>query len=125
MNRITEVELAGSKYPLNFSAKAARLVADRYGDLSKVSKAFENKSISEAMTELIWLLALLMEQGAAYKKLIDNEEVRRFTEDELEVVIGIVDISDLKTTLFASMLAGTKQTVEVADEKNAVATQSE
>ena len=39
MSRITEIEIAGRKYPLNFSVRAAKEVANRYGDISSVGEA--------------------------------------------------------------------------------------
>lgn len=124
MNRITEIEIAGRKYPLNFSVKAAKEVSERYGDISNIGDAFEGKSTSEMMDEANWILALLIEQGVAYKKIVDGEEVKGLTQDDLEVVMGVVDFADLKNTLLGAMTAGMRREVEVEpDPKNAETTQ--
>lgn len=125
MNRITELEIAGRKYPLNFSVKAAKEVSKRYGDISSVGDAFSDKPLDEMMDEATWLLALLLEQGAAYKKAMDGEDIKVFTKDELEVVLGVTDFAKLKDTLLGAMMAGMKREVEVApDPKNAETTQN-
>lgn len=124
MNRITEIEIAGKKYPLNFSVKAAKEVSERYGDITNIGDAFEGKSTSEMMDEANWILALLIEQGVAYKKIVDGEEVKGLTQDELEILMGVVDFADLKSTLLGAMTAGMRREVEVEpDPKNAETTQ--
>lgn len=124
MNRITEIEIAGRKYPLNFSTKAAKEVAKRYGDISNVMDAFKGKTTDEMMDEAIWLLALLIEQGVAYRKIVDDEDIRGLSAEELEIVMGVFDFSDLKNTILGAMTAGMKREVEVEiDPKNAMTTQ--
>ena len=120
MHRITEIEIAGRKYPLNFSTKAVKEVSKRYGDISKVGDAFSDRPVDEMMDEATWLLALLIGQGVAFKKIIDGEEIKGLTQEELEVVMGIVDFADLKDTLLGAMTAGMDREVEV---KNGKATQ--
>jgi len=124
MSRITEIEIAGRKYPLNFSVKAAKEVAKRYGDITNIDKAFDNKTLDEMMDEATWILALLIEQGVAYKKVMDGEDIKALTKEELEVVMGVVDFTDIKETLLSAMTAGMKREVEVEqDPKNAKTTQ--
>ena len=113
MNRITEIEIAGRKYPLNFSTKAVKEVSKRYGDISKVGDAFSDRPVDEMMDEATWLLALLIGQCVAFKKIIDGEEIKGLTQEELEVVMGIVDFADLKDTLLGAMTAGMDREVEV------------
>lgn len=124
MNRITEIEIADKKYPLNFSTKAAKEVAKRYGDVSNIGEAFTGKTTDEMMDEAIWILALLIEQGVAYKKIVDNEEIKGLNREELEVVMGVFDFSNLKNTILGAMTAGMNREVEVEiDSKNAMTTQ--
>ena len=124
MSRITEIEIAGKKYPLNFSVKAAKEVAKRYGDIANIDKAFNSKTMDEMMGEANWILALLIEQGVAYKKIVEGEDVKGLKEDELEIVMGVVDFADLKDTLLGAMTAGMEREVEVEpDTKNAETTQ--
>lgn len=124
MSRITEIEIAGSKCPLNFSTKAVKEITARYGSIDAVGSVFSEKAPDEALTELIWLIALLNKQGVAYKKIVDGEDAKCFSIEELEVVIGVSDLMILKDSLVAAMTQGMTQTVEVeTDPKNAKATQ--
>lgn len=126
MDRITEIEIAGKKYPLNFSVKAAKEVSKRYGDISNIGDAFSGKTMDEMMDESSWILALLIEQGVAYKKIVEGEDIKALTKEELEVVMGVVDFADLKDILLGAMMAGMKREVEVeTDPKNAETTQDE
>lgn len=124
MSRITEIEIAGTKYPLNFSVKAAKEVAKRYGDISNVGDAFSDKPVAEMMDEATWLLCLLISQGVAYKKLVEGEDVKGLSQEEIETVMGVADFTDLKDTLLGAMMSGMKREVEVEpDPKNAETTQ--
>lgn len=126
MNRITELEIAGRKYPLNFSTKAAKEVAKRYGDIANIDKAFKDKTIDEMMDEAIWILALLIDQGVAYKQIMDNEEIKGLGIEELEVVMGVADFANLKSTILGAMTAGMSREVEVvSDPKNEKTTQDQ
>jgi hypothetical protein len=126
MNRIGEIEIAGSTYPLNFSTKAAKEIAQRYDGLENIEDAFSGKAVDAMMDEIVWLLSLLISQGVAYKRIVDGEEVKSITADELEVVLGVADMSGLKDKIMGAMLTGMKREVEVEiDPKNAETTQSE
>ena len=127
MNRITEIELAGTSYPLNFSTRAAELFDERYGGLENIGSAISGSTTGKTIKEVRWMLATLIGQGAAYRRIVDKvENPPCLTEEELAVVMGIQDIQKLKTTLLAAMSAGSEPTVEVEpDKKNADATQGE
>jgi hypothetical protein len=126
MNRIGEIEIAGSTYPLNFSTKAAKEIAIRYDGLENIEGAFSGKAVDAMMDEIVWLLSLLIAQGVAYKRIVAGEEVKGITAEELEVVLGVADMAGLKDKIMDAMMGGMKREVEVeVDPKNAEATQSE
>ena len=126
MNRIGEIEIAGSKYPLNFSTKAAKEIAKRYDGLENIEDAFSGKAVDAMMDEIVWLLSLLIAQGVAYKRIVEGEEVKGITADELEVVLGVADMTDMKDKIMNAMLGGMKREVEVEiDPKNVETTQSD
>ena len=126
MNRIGEIEIAGSTYPLNFSTKAAKEIAQRYGGLENIEDAFSGKAVDAMMDEIVWLLSLLISQGVAYKRIVEGEEVKGITADELEVVLGVADMTDMKDKIMNAMLGGMKREVEVEiDPKNVETTQSD
>ena len=59
MNRIKEIEIAGVKYPLNFSVKRQKEVSKRYGDISNIGNAFDDRPMDEMMDEANWLLGII------------------------------------------------------------------
>ncbi len=125
MNRIGEIEIAGSTYPLNFSTKAAKEIAKRYDGLENIEDAFSGKAVDAMMDEIVWLLSLLIAQGVAYKRIVEGEEVKGITAEELEVVLGVADMAGLKDKIMDAMMGGMKREVEVeVDPKNAETTQS-
>lgn len=125
MNRLVEWQLAGKTYYLNFSQKAARLVSERYGSIENVSDIFEGKPIHEVLSETNWLLTLLIDQGAAYKKVVFDEEVPTISAEDLEVVMGLSDLSEMTTMVMGAITKGMSQTVEVEPSKNDETTQGE
>ena len=126
MSRIGEIEIAGSTYPLNFSTKAAKEIAQRYDGLENIEDAFSGKTVDAMMDEIVWLLSLLIAQGVAYKRIVEGEEVKGITADELEVVLGVADMTDIKDKIMNAMLGGMKREVEVEiDPKNVETTQSD
>lgn len=126
MNRITEFEIAGKKYPLNFSVKAARVVDERFGGLDNVKGIFGWGNIAESLYNISFMLSLLMEQGAAYKEIVEGEKITLPTADELDTLIGAPDVVRAQTAIFEAVGISMKTTVEVEpDAKNAEATQGE
>lgn len=125
MSRITNYELAGKVYPLNFSLKASKEVAARYGTVEGAADAISERSTEEALDEISWILALLMDQGAKYVKITEDRDVEPLSKDNLEIVLGMADISSMRDTLFGAMTAGMDREVLVEiDPKNAETTQS-
>lgn len=119
-----EIEIAGTKYPLNFSVKAAKEVSKKYGDVSKIADALSEKNVADTMGELIWLLALLIDQGVAYKKIVDKEEVKGASEEELEVIMNGSDFLGLNEILVNAMTIGMTQEVEITPDPNDETTQN-
>lgn len=126
MNRITEIDIAGKTYPLNFSTRAAKQMAARYGGMDQIDTAFEGKGIDEMLDDVIWMLALLIDQGVAYRRIIDGVQVDAVSADDLEVLLGMGDLVRIKDVLLEAMLAGAGREVEAEpDPKNAEATQEQ
>ena len=70
------------------------------------------------------MLSLLIAQGVAYKRIVEGEEVKGISADDLEVVLGVADMAGLKDKIMDAMLGGMSREVEVEqDPKNAKTTQ--
>lgn len=125
MERITEVEIAGTKYPLNFSLKAAKEVSEKYdGDISKIATVLTGEDLMVAMAEMIWLLELLISQGVEYMRITESEERKGITIEELEVVVCAGDFVRLNVIAMNAITNGMSREVEVEpDPKNEMTTQ--
>ena len=55
---------------------------------------------------------MLIEQGVAYKRIVEGEDIKGLTQDELEIIMGVVDFANLKDTLLGAMTAGMEREVE-------------
>ncbi len=125
MNRITEIEIAGKKYPLNFSLKAAKKLAEKYGDIQNIGDALNTQNTSQQMETATFMLYILIDQGCAYKRIMEEEDIKAPTLEELEIIVGVADFANISQTLMDAMTAGMKPTIETEPEepKNAKATQ--
>lgn len=124
MGRLKEIEIAGKKFPINFSTKAAKAVDEKFGGIENMGEIFSTETVAGMMENLVWLLHLLIEQGIAYKQLIEGEEIQGYTQDELEILIGVSDIHRMKSDLLNAVGIGMKPEVEVeTEEKNEETTQ--
>lgn len=124
-NRITEIEIAGKQYPVNFSMKAAKKFIERYGSVEDVWRKINEMNQMEKLDEVNWILALLIEQGCAYMKLMEGRDILPPEPDELEILLGIVDFAKMSDVIQAAILAGAAPEVEVELKKKAAAAQTE
>lgn len=144
MERITYTEIVGKQYPLNFSVRAADEVINRYGGISGINEALDiqpateqkeetekdqdiqalEKRTAKARKEVVWLLSLLMREGAAYCRILKGEEYKALSEDELYTVLTMVEAMQKRIDVLNAINAGLTATVEVEPEtKNAETTQ--
>lgn len=124
MGRIKEIEVAGKKLTLNFSTKAAKAVDERFGGIEQIGEVFSGDTVAGIMENIVWFLYLLTEQGAAYSKIVNGEEVAVYSLEELEVLVGFSDIMEMQNVLLDAIGMGMEAEIEVeTDEKNEETTQ--
>lgn len=119
MNRITEIEIAGKKYPLNFSMKAARKFIERYGSVEDVWRKLNKMGQVKKLEEINWILALMMEQGCVYRKLTDGEDITPLAANELEVLMGFTDFAAVSDKIQEAIVAGITPEIELKLKKKA------
>lgn len=125
MGRIKEIEVAGKKLTLNFSTKAAKAVDERFGGIEQIGEVFSGDTVAGIMENIVWFLYLLTEQGAAYSKIVNGEEVAVYSLEELEVLVGFSDIMEMQNVLLDAIGMGMEAEVKVeTDEKNEETTQA-
>ena len=125
MKRILDFEVAGKVYPHNFSVKVARKVDEDFGGLENLGDVMDG-GVGKGLFTVCALLHEMMEQGAAYKRLTEGEEIEIPSMDDLETLIGMQDASEMVTVIMQAAGFGSKATVEVEpDEKNEKTAQSD
>lgn len=122
MERITYIKIAGKQYPLNFSTRAAKKVAEKYGDITEIGQMFDKEKVVEMLDEFIWLLSILIAEGAAYERIVNGDDtVKPIPQEDLEVILGLADMQGLQTDIMGAVSAGQETTIAVVPEKNAEA----
>ena len=103
------MEVAGTKYPLSFSARVIVACNERYGSIDNIDSALENEAgdIGKVLTECFWLLAEMSRAGSAYQKLMGNDAPEPLTEDFLLDAVGADDIAELKFNIFSAITGDT------------------
>ena len=53
MERITYIKIAGKQYPLNFSTRAAKKVAEKYGDITELGAMFQQDKVVDILVQIL------------------------------------------------------------------------
>lgn len=132
MNRITEVELCGKMYALNYSAKAAQILSDRFDGPQNVFRAFipgkDEGRIDPLTTEVfdnvLFAAETMMKYGAKYREIFDGVSCGALSVAEMETLLGQQEYLILYSAVLGALQSGARREVEVEeDPKNVEATQ--
>lgn len=117
MARITDYELAGKNLKLTMSVATVMQIKNKFGSLEAMGDMVSGEDSAENLDNAVWLLAALSSAGAAYVKLTTGEDVNGWSYEELKMLIGLDDLSDVMSVIADAMNGSKAQTVEV-EEKN-------
>ena len=109
----TEIEIAGKKYPLNYSIRASRKITElpKLGDDAILQDAYEHN---------IHYLFVLLEEGADYKKRFLGEDGGfELSEEDLMAYFPPTDTEEIVKAVQDAMTAGTQREVSAKPGKNA------
>lgn len=123
MNRLSEIEICGTTYQLNFSVQAASEVYERYGDTAEMQEKVMDGYTEKSIAETLWVLGLLERQGAEYVKLHDGEEQPVLCTEVLPTLLGLREFNEVRAKIFEAITKSMTETVEVKPSKNAGTTQ--
>lgn len=124
MTRIVHVEIAGKQCALNCSTAAVVRITEKFGDFSeytqKVSKKMNDpKDVSKGFGDIVWLIALLLQQGKQYEKIFEGKEDGvAYTADELAVLLSPKEVMELYPTVLQAITSAMKREVEVKPDKS-------
>ena len=124
--RSSSVNIGGVKYPLIVTTRATKEIAKRYGGLESLGdRLMKSENFEEAISEVVWLIALLANQAIQIHNFQnrDNQKGQKqlLTEDEIELMTTPSDMVSFKEAITEAMVRGTKRTVESeedGEEKN-------
>jgi hypothetical protein len=121
--RAAVINIGGEDYTLLLTTKATKDIAARYGGLENLGeKLMKSENFEMALSEIIWLLALLANQPILIHNLKNKDAPRDLlTEDALEILTTPLDLAEYKDAIMAAMSKGTMRAVESEqnDAKNA------
>ena len=137
MDRITYVEIAGSKYPLSFSLGASKAFAKKFGSIDGMGEKLQGVGDGvdvEALDTITYIVATLIQQGVAYMNMFcadippekgvryENGKYVALTEEELDVAVDLNNAGELVSAITGAMNASGKTELNVeTKEKNGTA----
>lgn len=121
-DRLIPVEIAGVTYYMNFSLYATKRLTKLFGKGSALAALEAGKADTldeKSVDELLEMCAVLIQQGAEYRKLVEGEETPSLTVEELGVLADISDLNNLIQKFNEAVSAGSARETEVKpDRKN-------
>ena len=120
-DRSSSVVIGGKEYPLIVTTKATKEIAKRYGGLESLGeKLLKTENFEEALSEVVWLIALLANQAILMHNFQnrDNQKGQKqiLSEDEIELMTTPADMFAFKEAITEAMIRGTKRNVESEDD---------
>lgn len=136
MKKSVYIRLAGKDYPLNFSLGACKVITKELGSLDKLDKVLGEKFDADTIDKITTILLALINQGCAYKNIFEIDtgiydkaeaenpaldkdgRFKKVEREELEVAVGLEDISEIMTKITECIQASSTTEVEAVKEKN-------
>ena len=118
------ISLAGKKYEMVLSTRATKEIGKRYGGLGNLGeKLMQSENFEMAISEIVWLIALLANQSIQIHNLQHPDEKQDLlTEETVELLTTPLDLADYRDAIMTAMIKGTKrEVVSEDDSKNVVA----
>lgn len=116
MERLAEISIQGKSYPLNFSVAAAQFAEEKCGGISALMELAEGKPVG-FLTAALPLLAVMMDQGAAYLEITAGEAREKLTERQLSILLQVRDFPEVMNAFFQAVNRGIVREVEINPSK--------
>lgn len=123
MDRLTEIEIDGKVYFLNFSVSAAAQVYEKFGDMTGMQESMTDGFSGESVENTLWMLALLLEQGAAYQAIRNGGKGEMPDMESLPALLSMHEFHVVQGRIFEAVTKSIAPTIEVKPSKNAETTQ--
>lgn len=114
--RFSKVKIGDQEYKLVLTTRATKEIAKRYGGLGKLGEnLLKEKDFDKTISEVIWLVTLLANQGILIENLTKDAKSPCLTEDEVEILTIPGDIALFKDAISEALIKGTKRNIESED----------
>lgn len=124
--KTTDITINGQKYTLALTKGAFDKLCVITGGTGKFAKLFEAKAMEEMYSETLKVISALLDGGRDYAALVFEEEQKRLTEKELEVLISAGDCLNYRLKALEAVALGLTREVEIEENrKNAETMQKE
>ena len=113
-DRSAVIRIGEEEYPLLLTTKATREIAARYGGLENLGeKLMKSENFEMALSEIVWLIALLANQPILIHNLRHKDEQKPvLTEDEIELLTVPTDLEEYRTAITDALYKGTKRNIQ-------------
>lgn len=123
MDRTVYIKIAGKEYPMRFSLGASKALCEKFGSLNAMAGKISGDK-AEDFEAIVWIVALLIRQGCAYKNIFEPEvpapenapvkdgKYIAISQEDLEVALEVKDLKEILEKVFATMGKGQKETIE-------------
>lgn len=118
--RSAMITVNGVDYELVLTTRATKAIAARYGGLENLgNKLMKSEKFEEAIGEIVWLIALLANQGVMIQNLKNPKSKKELlTEEMLELLTTPSDLAKFKDAIMQAMTKGTKRNIESEDSRS-------
>ena len=124
MDRAGKIVIGGEEYEMLLTTKATKEISKRYGGLEKLGeKLMKSGSFEGAIDEIVWLIALLVNQPILVHNLKNpGDKKKPITEEEIELLTSPFELGSYQRAIMDAMSAGTRRdVVSEEDSKNQAA----
>ena len=83
---MAEIKIGGKYYPIRFDLNSMAEVQKRYGDVTSIKDRMTD------LAELRWLLAVLINEGVAYERVMNGVQAEGLTEEKLGMLLSPADL---------------------------------
>ena len=113
-DRSAVIRIGDEEYPLLLTTKATREIAARYGGLENLGeKLMKSENFEMALSEIVWLIALLANQPILIHNLRHKDEQKPvLTEDEIELLTVPTALAEYRTAITDALYKGTKRNIQ-------------
>ena len=112
--RSAEVMINGQVYELILTTKATKEIAKKYGGLQNLGdKMLKSENFELALSEIVWLLTLLINQSILIHNFEHPEDRKALLEEEMvELFTTPADFTMYKEAITVAMYKGMKREIK-------------